>query len=76
MGKTNDLRDFKRGMIVSARHARSSVSKTVSSWDFNARQCLEFTKNGATNKKHPVSGSPVGENSWLMKEVEGEWQES
>ena len=28
MGKTNDLSDFERGMIVSARHAGSSILET------------------------------------------------
>jgi hypothetical protein len=31
---------------------------------------IGFTENDVTNKKHPISGSHVGENSSLMKEVE------
>jgi hypothetical protein len=27
------------------------------------------------NKNNPDSGTPVGKNSLLMREVEGEWQE-
>jgi hypothetical protein len=34
---------------------------------FHARQCLGFTENGAIVKKHPVSGSPVGKNSSLIR---------
>jgi hypothetical protein len=45
-------------------------------WSFHAQQCLGFTEDGATNKKHPVSGSPVGENSLFMRVVKVEWQES
>ena len=39
--------------------------KRPPSWAFRAGQCLGFTENGVTNKKHPVSSSPVGENSLL-----------
>jgi hypothetical protein len=45
--------------------------KRLAFWAFHAQQCLEFTENGERNKKHPVSGSPVGENSWLVRGVEG-----
>ena len=41
--------------------------KRLASWAFHMRQCLWFTKKVAPNKKHPVSGSPVGENSSLMR---------
>jgi hypothetical protein len=41
--------------------------KRPASWAFHVRQCLVFTENGAMNKKHPVSGSPVGENSSLIR---------
>jgi hypothetical protein len=62
MGKTSDLSDFERGMIVLG---------------FSHTQCLGFTENCETKNqiKHPVCGSPVGENSLLMREVEEEWQE-
>jgi len=32
-----------------------------------------FTKNGVKREKHPVCGSPVGENASLMLEFRGEW---
>jgi len=36
----------------------------LSYWDFGAQPFLGFTKNGVKmkKKKHPVYGSPVGEN--------------
>jgi len=34
---------------------------------------LSFTKNGVKREKHPVYGSPVGQNALLMLEVRGEW---
>ena len=46
--------------------------KQLSSWDFYALQSLEFTENGAINKTHSVSGSSVGKNTLLMREVRGE----
>jgi len=36
---------------------------------------LGFTKNGVKKEKHPVCGSPVGENALLMLEVRGEYEE-
>ena len=41
--------------------------KRTPSWACHAQQCLGFTNNGVTNKKHPVSGSTVGEKSLLMR---------
>ena len=67
MGKRCDLSDFEGGMIGGGRHAGFSIS-------FHARQCLGFYREWR-DKKHPVSHNPVGENSSLMREVEGEWQE-
>jgi hypothetical protein len=41
--------------------------KLPASWACHAQQCLGFTENGVMNKKRPVSGSPVGKNSSLMR---------
>jgi hypothetical protein len=62
MGKTSDLINFAHGLIVGARSAGSSISETSGLLGFQARQCLGFTENGETNKIHPFSGCPVGEN--------------
>jgi hypothetical protein len=51
MAKMSDLSDFEPGMVIGARHARSSISETATPKAFHAQQCLGFTKNGATNKK-------------------------
>ena len=69
MGKTSDLSDFERGMIVGANRGESSISKT----GFHARQSL--LRMVRQTKKHPVSGSPMGDNSEFMIEVKGECQE-
>jgi len=34
---------------------------------------VQFLKNGVKREKHPVCGSPVGENALLMLEIRGEW---
>ena len=46
--------------------------KLLISCDFHAQQSLEFAKNGAKSKKHPVSSSSVVENALVMREVRGE----
>jgi len=38
-----------------------SISQSAQ-WDFHAQPFLGFTKNGVKREKHPVCGSPVGEN--------------
>jgi len=45
----------------------------LSDWDFHAQLFLGLTKNGVEREKHPVCGSPGGENALLMLEVRGEW---
>ncbi len=72
-GEERDLSDFERGMVVGARRAGLSISKTVIYWDFHAQPSLGFTENGPKRKIYPVSGSCVDENTLLMSEVRGEW---
>lgn len=70
MGEKGDLSNFERGMVVGAR--RTGLHNLLSYWDFHAQPFLGFT-NGVKREKHPVCGSPVGENGLLMQEVRGEW---
>lgn len=44
---------------ISAKCASSSMSETPT-WTFHAQHCWGFTKDGATNRKPPVSGNHVG----------------
>jgi len=67
MGKKGDLSNFEHGMVVGARS-----NNLLSYWDFHTQPFLRFTKNGVKREKHPVCGSPVGENALLMLEVRGE----
>jgi len=56
-------------MVVGAREFHNLLTY----WDFHAQPFLGFTKNAVNRGKHPVCGSPVGENALLMLEVRGEW---
>lgn len=49
---------------------------------FHRPRCLEFTQNGAINKKYPVTGRSVAENTLLMRDqrrmarlVEANWND-
>ncbi len=73
MGKKGDLSDFAGGMVVGARWAGLSISKTADLLGFSCTTISRFTENGPKKRKYPVSGSCVDENSLLMSEVRGEW---
>ena len=64
MGKKGDLSTFEHGMVVGARRAGLSISQSAQLLG----PFLGFTKNGVKREKHPVCGSPVGENALLMLE--------
>ncbi len=62
MGKKGDLSDFEHGMVVDARRAALSNSKTADlgfSFTTIFRVYREWSKKG----KYPVSGSCVDENA-------------
>ncbi len=69
MRKKRDLSDFERGMVVGARRAGLSISKTA---DLLGQPSLGFTENGSKKRKYSVSGSYVDENALLVSEVRGE----
>ncbi len=72
MGKKGDLSDFERGMVVGARQADLSISKTEDLLGYS-HTILGFTENGPKKIKYPVSGSCVDKNALLMSEVREEW---
>ncbi len=63
MGKKGYLSDFEREMVVGARRACLSISKTADLLGFHAQPSLGFTENGPKKRKYPVSGSSVDENA-------------
>ncbi len=70
MGKKEDLSDFERGMVVGARRAGLSISKTSDLLGFSCKMKASpgFTENGPKKRKYLVSGSCVDENALLMSE--------
>ncbi len=73
MGKKEDLSDFERGMVVGARWAGLSISKTADLLGFSHTTIsLEFIENGPKKRKYPVRGSCVDENTLLMSEENGQ----
>ncbi len=69
MGEKGDLSDFERGMVVGARRAGLSISKTADLLGFSS---LGFTENDPKKRKYPVSGSCVDENALLRSEENGQ----
>ncbi len=72
MGKKGDLSDFERGMVVGARRAGLSISKTADLLGFPHTTVLGFTKNYPKKRKYQVSGSCVDENALLRSEENGQ----
>ncbi len=72
MGKKGDLSDFERGIVVGARRAGLSISKTADLLGFSRTTISRFTENGLKKRKYPVSGSCVDENALLMSEENGQ----
>lgn len=72
--KKGDLRDFENGVIVGASAVclRIYSQKLQICWDFLTQLSLGFAGNSLKNRKHPVSGSCLGENTVLMADVRGE----
>ncbi len=51
MGKKGDLRDFERGMVVGARRAGLSISKTADLLGFLSTTILRVYREGSEKEK-------------------------
>ncbi len=72
MGKKGDLSDFEHGVVVGARQADLSISKTADLLRFSCTTISRVYRECPKRRKYPVSGSCVDENALLMSEVRGE----
>ena len=71
-----NLSNFDRGMIVDATHGDSSISETAAFLGFLRTTVSRVYREWCINKTHSVSGSSVGKNTLLMREVRGECPDS
>ncbi len=71
-GKKGDLSDFERGMVVGARRAGLSISKTADLLGYSHTTISWVYREWSEKGKYQVSGSCVAENA-LISETRGEW---
>ncbi len=70
MGKKGDLSDFERGMVVGARWAGLSISKTADLLGLSRTDISRLYREWS--ERVPVSSSCVDENALLMSEENGQ----
>ncbi len=63
---------FQSSLVVGARRAGLSISKTADLLGISRTTISRFTENGSKKRKYPVSSSCVDENALLMSEENGQ----
>ncbi len=72
MGKKGDLSDFEHRMVVGARRASLSISKTADLLGFSRTVISRVYREWSEKRKNLVSGSCVDENALLLSEENGQ----
>ncbi len=73
MGKKRDLSDFEREMVVRARWAGLSISKTADLLGFSRTAISRVYREWSQNRENIQWAAVVDKNALLMSEVRGEW---
>ncbi len=75
MGKKGDLSDFECGMVVGARRAGLSISKTADLMGFSRTTISRDNREKSKKEKISSEQQLCRQNALFMSEVRGEWED-
>ncbi len=75
MGKKGDLSDFECGMVVGARQAGLSISKTADLLGFSHTTISRDNREWSKKEKISSEQQLCRQNALFMSEVRGEWED-